>query len=117
MVILLPPARAPLRLVSQIRHQNGQRRLHGGKIKHLIDTSWIGSLGDRRENAYEAHHPLIAGGSFDPNGQPYTSGGPGKFLQTTQPPQLSRVVTWKAMNGGQLDAIFAHVGGNDRSAE
>jgi hypothetical protein len=85
----------------------------GAKIKHLIDTPWIGSLGDRRENSYEAHHPLVADGSFDPNGQPYTSGGPGKFLQTTQPPQLDRVATWKTLNGGQLDAIYAHIGGND----
>jgi hypothetical protein len=85
----------------------------GAKIKHLTDTPWIGSLGDRRENSYEAHRPLIADGSFDSNGQPITSGGPGKYLQTTQPPQLSRVVTWKAMNDGQLDAIYAHIGGND----
>ncbi len=85
----------------------------GAKVKHLIDTPWIGSLGDRRENSYEAHHPLIADGSFDPNGQPYTSGGPGKFLQTTQPPQFDRVATWKTLNGGQLDAIYAHIGGND----
>jgi hypothetical protein len=85
----------------------------GAKLKHLIDTSWIGSLGDRRENSYEAHHALVANGSLDPNGKPYTSGGPGKFLQTTQPPQLSRVVTWKTSNGGQLDAIYAHIGGND----
>ena len=85
----------------------------GAKIKHVIDTSWIGSLGDRRENSYDAHHPLIADGSFDRNGHPYTSGGSGKFLQTTQPPQLDRVVTWKANNGGELDAIYAHIGGND----
>jgi hypothetical protein len=85
----------------------------GAKIKHLIDTDWIGSLGDRRERSYEAHHALVADGSFDSSRHPITSGGPGSFLQTTQPPQLSRVATWKASNGGQLDAIYANIGGND----